>query len=252
MCIQWWLFVPNPLEIQLKEDIDYNKDIIYVGRHTVVKNGYYDENLESGLLEGHTLTSIKFGRYSNPGAHINKVSSFTILDENGEKVKSNYKFYDGGYGTITINKLDLTLIAVSKEKYYDGTTLVADEWDIDLGNSSPIYDYENRILLRTEGSDDDGNYIITYYVDTIVFALDYKGNIDNIHVNETNPIIVSINATKSKIKEVKQYYTLDENGDIVITSEKDSIKNIKSIYNVSTVDGTLTIKNTYGYSNPLA
>ena len=26
------------------EDIDYNKDIIYVGRHTVVKNGYYDEN----------------------------------------------------------------------------------------------------------------------------------------------------------------------------------------------------------------
>ena len=59
--------------------------------------------------------------------------------------------------------------------------------------------------------------------------------------------IRSLQVLGLSLKEVKEYYTLDEYGNIVYTGKvSTSSKTMKSIYNVTTVDGTLTVKNTYG------
>ena len=207
-------------------------------------NGYYDENLDSGLLSNHSISSVKYVECILPGTYINR-PTFVIVDELGDKVTSNYQIYDGGLGEIVINKLDITLVALSKEKYIDGTPLFSDEWTIDVSLSDPIIDLENKILLRAYDEDKVGLYVVTYYIEYIDISV--VGGIYPTYVNENEPDIIRINASKSKIKEVKEYYTLDEYGNIVYTGKvSTSSKTMKSIYNVTTVDGTLTVKNTYG------
>ena len=90
----------------------------------LVNDGY---DLDGNLANGDTIESFVSGtRPKNAGSYENVPSTIVIKNSLGQDVTSNYDLgYD--YGTLTINKRQVTFTALGDEKIYDGTPLTNPE-----------------------------------------------------------------------------------------------------------------------------
>lgn len=105
----------------------------------------YDIKEDMGtLLEGHTLKIETTGSLTEAGSITNKLSSYTILDSNGNDVSDFYNL-DATNGRIIISKRYVYVQTMGGSKTYDGTALIVSDYDI-----IPSTDIEDGLLSGHE------------------------------------------------------------------------------------------------------
>ena len=86
--------------------------------------------LKQGTLrEGHTLSVSVSGEQTNVGTSENYITA-VVRDANGVDVTLDYEI-EYVPGIITVTAQELTIIAATTEKYYDGTPLSDDSYKIE-------------------------------------------------------------------------------------------------------------------------
>lgn len=88
------------------------------------KSATWDEEKQGYVLwTGDVLTVEPNGTITNVGTTPNTIGSYAVKNAAGEDVTANYTFGEETLGELKINPRPVTVIAVSKQKPYDGTPL---------------------------------------------------------------------------------------------------------------------------------
>ena len=83
----------------------------------------------------------------NAGVYENKFEAFVFVTEGGEDVTKNYEL-EYVYGTITIEKITITVTTGSDSKIFDGTDLTKDEYTFD----SHLLPSNETVIITVTGS----------------------------------------------------------------------------------------------------
>lgn len=105
------------------------------------KYDVYDDLVGNDKIEYRSLSSITY-----PGEIENKFD--VIVGNNGVDVTRNYEFIKE-YGTLTVNKIFLTIVSESDTKVYDGTPLEAAGYQV--SNEDLVY-HGHNLIVTNEGS----------------------------------------------------------------------------------------------------
>lgn len=138
--------------------------------------------LSGSLSEGHEIKTAFSGEIVEAGAILNELSA-RVVDASGNDVTDNYAIRCI-YGSLTVNKRQLTLKSDTKEKKYDGLTLTSESYSIIEGSvvdtHSISVEASGRItgvgevtnsfsaaVYDAMGKDVSHNYDITYIFGTL-------------------------------------------------------------------------------------
>ncbi len=152
---------------------------VTTGSATEIYNGKALTNAEhgySGLQNGHQISIVNTGSQINVGSSSN-TCSVHVYDEDGNDVTVQYKI-QYSYGTLTVTALQITVVAGSREKEYDGTALTFNSYTVTgvvvsthtvhavvEGSQTRVGKKANKITEVTvtdeNGKDVTSNYVIT-------------------------------------------------------------------------------------------
>lgn len=141
----------NPIEGLVITFADYTKTYdgkTYVGEYTV-----------EGLLEGHTII-IKTPSIKDAGT-VTNTASYEIF-EGTKKVTDFYKDVTVNEGTLTVNKVDITVVSDSNVKEYDGTALTDDDVTVTgsfVEKEVPTYEFAGT---QTELGTSDNAFTVNF------------------------------------------------------------------------------------------
>lgn len=139
--------------------------------------------MESGeLAEGDVLVTTMGTEVTNPASVANEIG-VTILNSEGENVTVNYKI-NYKLGRLTVKALELSIETVSASKYFDGSPLSLEGWQLQTGSllegdyfetsmTTSITEpgeIDNAIVLNiynSEGVNVNNLYNITYNLGTL-------------------------------------------------------------------------------------
>ena len=147
-------FVPGTLTIIKKsvdiKILDASKD--YDGTPLTTSSDYFDFINDTELLPGETLTIETTGSvtYVDDKNKINGMKSYKVVNALGEDVTASYDV-NATSGTLTINKIEVSITIKDKFKTYDGTPLTSSEWVYTSG-SEWIYEDVNYLSLIMNGT----------------------------------------------------------------------------------------------------
>lgn len=188
--------VPELLDKELVEEEPYLEEPTYpMGQITIEEQttegkeentistpGYIIDTTKPGIIEGHTITFDRVTSITDAGS-VDNIIHIGIYDENGINKIANYSFfYD--FGTLTVNKREVTVTTPDESWVYDGqghnaeaviggdgivegqnvAADVADFLDVvsDAKNTYEIYD-----IMDAEGNSVINNYNISYDFGTV-------------------------------------------------------------------------------------
>ena len=127
-----------------------------------------------GLPAGFAVTASLSGSRTDAGSSANEITSYTILDGDGNDVTGNFTNVEMVSGTLTVGKAPVTIATGSASKPYDGTALTnaevsvtglsgADQARVTVtatGSQTGLGESENTYSIDWGGADKD-NYTIT-------------------------------------------------------------------------------------------
>ena len=114
------------------------------GHHIVVKYVTKDDSGWSAAQDGVSLTEVGSVTFKIP------LSEVKVLDEADNDVTVQYAITADCEGTLTVNPRTITLVAVSDEKYFDGTALTKAEYYI--GNGEFVGGDIDKLVVYVAGS----------------------------------------------------------------------------------------------------
>ena len=155
-----------PIELAISTGSDSK---IYDG--TPLRSDTYE--LTGGtLFEGHSLTVTVNGSIINAGSAPNDFT-YAIYDQNGGDVTSVYNVLENP-GTLTVEKLEITVKTGSANKYYDGTPLECHEYEIVAGELLSGHQFNINYISSIVNAE-VANNMFTYTV-TDEYGVDVTGN----------------------------------------------------------------------------
>ena len=158
--------------------VTHRPTTVSTGSDSYTYDGLYHSNEEftcDGLVSGHSLIPNNWAQVKNAGAFENKLS-YNIYDEIGNNVTANYDV-DGQWGTLTVNKLAITVSTEDYSNTYTGISQSNEVYDISVGelaygdsfsvrgfaSITDVGSVENTVDFRIIGADGDvtDNYEIS-------------------------------------------------------------------------------------------
>ena len=115
-----------------------------------------------GLPDGFSVTATVSGSRTDAGSSKNKITSYTIYDENGKKVTDQFTKVTTVDGTLTVDPAPATVTTGSAEKAYDGSPLTSFEASV----SGIVPSEEGYVTVTATGTITDvGTADNTYSID---------------------------------------------------------------------------------------
>lgn len=206
-----------------KLDVQQHKLVISSASHSITYDGkkLVDGKwslMEGSLKEGHKLSVSVTGSQTNVGMSENYLSA-VVLDENGEDITEEYTI-EYRPGALQVKARELTIVAGSDMKLYDGTPLTCD-----------AYMLQSSVALLS----------------TDELSVTVKGSITK--VGKTDNIITSAKViSKATGEDVTRNYNIhSKNGKLIIYDENTLV--IRSADASKEYDGTPLTKHEYMITN---
>ncbi len=139
---------PRPILIKSASDSKvYDGKVLSNGGYTYER---FDKAGERGLLTIHDIEVIITTTIINAGSVENSIDNILITDADGKSVIHNYRI-SIELGTLTVYPIELEIVTEGAEKFYDGTPLTNDKYDVTVLNATDFV-AGHRIIVQVIGS----------------------------------------------------------------------------------------------------